>query len=224
MSGPQAPPEIDGSEDFAREFLVSRETLDRLNLYESALKRWQPAVNLVAPTTLTRVWSRHFADSAQLARLVPADAQSLVDLGSGGGFPGLVLAILLGGARLKRVVLVESDQRKAAFLREVARQTGTAVEVVSARIEKAETRARIGIADVVCARALAPLDALLELSLPLFGPQTVGLFLKGRDAAAEIEAARARWQFELTLTPSITDERGAVVGVRKLAGRSDSAR
>lgn len=223
MSRPAQLPQIESADGFARAFLVSRETLERLNLYESALKRWQPAVNLVAPATLPQIWRRHFADSAQLAALVPAQAQSLVDLGSGAGFPGLVLAILLGGKRLKRVVLVESDQRKAAFLREVARQTGTDVEVVSARIEAPGTRARIGTADVVCARALAALDALLELAFPLFGPNSIGLFLKGKDAAAEVEAARVRWQLDVALTPSMTDERGSIVAVRGLARRANSA-
>lgn len=220
MSQPDKPPQIDSPEAFARKFLVSRETLARFNLYESLLRRWQPAVNLVAPTTLSHVWGRHFADSAQLASLVPASAKSLADLGSGGGFPGLVLAILLGGERLDRVVLVESDQRKAAFLREVARQTGTAVEVVSARIESPAARERIGKVEVVSARALASLDALFELAAPLLAENGIGLFLKGKDAAAEIESARVRWQFEVELTPSLTDNKASVVTVRGLRRRA----
>lgn len=213
------PSSIDSPDEFAHRFLISRETLGRLNLYESLLRRWQPAVNLVAPGTLDHIWHRHFADSAQLAALVPEGAESLADLGSGAGFPGLVLAILLSGKTLTRVILVESAERKAAFLREVARQTGTAVEILSTRIEKPETQARIGHVDVVCARALAPLDRLLELAFPLFGPGTVGLFPKGREREAEVEAARTRWSFDDIAVPSVTDAHAGIVVVRHLGAR-----
>ena len=220
-------PEVVTSDDFAAQFLVSRETLGRLNLYESLLRRWQPAVNLVAPATLDYIWHRHFADSAQLLALVPDSARTLVDLGSGAGFPGLVLAIMLadklpaGGAGngLTRVILVESDTRKAAFLREVARQTGVAVDILSTRIENSETQSRIGVVDVVSARALAPLDRLLGLASPLFGAETVGVFPKGREAQAEIEAARAAWSFDATLVSSVTDAHASIVVIRNLGGK-----
>lgn len=201
---------------------VSRETIQRLNLYESALLLWQKRINLVAPATLGDLRVRHFADSAQLLQMLPAGARVIVDLGSGAGFPGLVLAILLmegagnavpgAGAR---VVLVESDQRKGAFLREVARQTGTPVEILSTRIENPAIRAKLGQVDVVTARALAPLSRLLELAAPLFGDDTVGLFLKGQGAAAEIDAARTQWLFDASLVPSVTAADSSIVVVRR---------
>ncbi len=145
MTGREGVPEIIDAQSFSAHFGVSRETLDRLEVYAEALIRWQKAINLVAPATLPHLWHRHFADSAQLADLVPTAARSLVDLGSGAGFPGLVLALMLGASEKKapevgaqgltRVILVESDSRKAAFLRDVARLTGTAVEILSTRIE-----------------------------------------------------------------------------------------
>jgi 16S rRNA (guanine527-N7)-methyltransferase len=217
----RAPVRIDGPEAFAAVFAVSRETIERLALYEALLKRWQSAVNLVAPSTLGMVWHRHFADSAQLVALVPPQARNFADLGSGAGFPGLVLAIMLAERRPMRAWLIESDQRKAAFLKEVARQTGVAVDIVSTRIESQETQARIGQADVVTARALAALGRLLALAAPLMGPQSVGLFLKGRDAASEIEEARAGWRFDATRVASMTDPRGSVVMIRHLAMKTE---
>ena len=114
-------PAIETPDDLLRVFSVSRETVDKLKIYESVLGKWQRAVNLVAPKTLPDTWHRHFADSLQIAPLVPASARTLVDLGSGGGFPGLVLAAHFAEAGGPAVTLVESDQRKAAFLREAAR-------------------------------------------------------------------------------------------------------
>ncbi len=205
------------STSFAAATKVSRETLGRLNLYESALRTWQPRINLVANATLGDVWCRHFLDSAQLKPLLPPGTRRLVDLGSGGGFPGLVLAILLAETEPGvRITLVESDHRKVAFLREVARRTGVPVEILSMRIEKVETQAKLGQVDVVTARALAPLDRLLELAAPLFGSETTGLFLKGRGASAEIDAARVNWSFESSLVPSVSAADASVVVVRRL--------
>jgi 16S rRNA (guanine527-N7)-methyltransferase len=216
----QEPAAINGSGDFARTFNVSRETLDRLQVYAGLVRQWQKAVNLVAPSTLPELWGRHFADSAQLAALVPDAAQRHVDLGSGGGFPGLVLAIMRSGRDGARTILVESDQRKAAFLREAARQTGIAVEIVSGRIEKPETQAKVGVVDVVTARALAPLERLFALSVPLCkaspAGSTVGLFLKGRGVEQEIADARLKWRFAHRLVPSLTQVGAFVVEVRDL--------
>lgn len=223
---PESIPRIADSAGFAAATQVSRETLARLNLYESALRAWQPRINLVANATLAEVWQRHFFDSAQLARLLPEGGGTLVDLGSGGGFPGLVLAIVLadqagapGTGPKWRVVLVESDGRKAAFLRDVARQTGTTVEILSTRIESSETQAKLGRADVVTARALAPLNRLLALAFPHFGAGTVGLFLKGQNAQAEVEAARGEWVFDASLVPSLTAADASIVVVRALQRR-----
>ena len=217
---------------FAAATNVSRETLNRLNLYESQIKLWQPRINLVASATLADLWHRHFLDSAQLLPLVPAEARFFVDLGSGGGFPGLVLAILLEERRQScasgldgeperrwRFVLVESDGRKCAFLREVARRTGVAVEILSTRIENPQTHAKLASADVVTARALAPLDRLLDWAAPLFGERTVGLFLKGQSAQAEVEAALSRWAFDVSFVPSVTAADARIVVVRNLRQR-----
>ena len=207
--------------DFAVVFDVSRETLDRLAIYEALLRQWQKAVNLVAPSTLDAVWHRHFADSAQIVRLAP-HARSWTDLGSGAGFPGLVVAILLaeGASDPAGITLVESDSRKCAFLREVARKTGIAVDILSTRIEQAATHTNLGSPEVVSARALAPLDRLLGLAAPLFTPSTVGVFLKGRDAAAEVETAAKAWTFAVEMVPSITEASGRVVVVRNLQPKS----
>ena len=221
MSAPRRLKKIYGPEAFLEAFSVSRETLDRLILYEDLLKGWQKAVNLVAPGTLGEVWHRHFADSAQLARLVPPAAESLVDLGSGGGFPGLVLAIMLYERKPLRVSLIESDGRKAAFLREVARQTRVPVDILSARIENAETQRKVGSVDVVTVRALAPLNRLLGLAAPFFAPRTRGLFLKGRDIHGEIDEARVAWHFDVELVPSMTDAQGQIAVVRNVRAKTE---
>ncbi|MFZ4807446.1 MAG: 16S rRNA (guanine(527)-N(7))-methyltransferase RsmG [Hyphomicrobiaceae bacterium] len=215
--------EIRDSAAFSAAFSVSRETLARFETYERILIQWQKAVNLVSPASLGHLWHRHFADSAQLAPLVPNSARHLVDLGSGGGFPGLVLAILLEERRLKtgspspRITLVESDQRKGAFLREAARSVGVAVEILSKRIESPETQLTVGAVDVVTARAFAPLDRLLSWAAGLFGPDTVGLFLKGRDVTTEMEDARRVFGFDAELVPSLTDPEGRIAVVRHLS-------
>jgi 16S rRNA (guanine527-N7)-methyltransferase len=215
--------------DFAAAFDVSRETIERLEAYEALLRQWQKAVNLVAPSTLDAVWHRHFADSAQIARLAPPGARSWIDLGSGAGFPGLVVAILLadprsshlrGGGVAPGITLIESDSRKCAFLREVARKTGITVDILSTRIEQATTQAKVGPPEVVSARALAPLDRLLGLAAPLFTPSTVGVFLKGRDAALEIKTAAKAWTFAVEMVPSITETTGRVVVIRDLQPKS----
>lgn len=216
MAGPAAAA-IAGPEDFKRYFSVSRETVERLEAYAGLLLKWQKTINLVAPSTLGDIWNRHFADSAQLLALAPPDATRWLDLGSGAGFPGMVLAILLREREGARVTLVESDSRKAAFLREVARATGAPVDILCERIEKPATQAKVGESiNVVTARALAPLPKLLDLSAPYFSKDTVGLFLKGREAQAEVEAAHQIWDFEAALKPSVTDSSGRIVIVRAL--------
>jgi 16S rRNA (guanine527-N7)-methyltransferase len=214
-----------GSADFAAAFAVSEQTLARLERYESLLRQWQRAVNLVAASTLDAVWKRHFADSAQLLALAPG-ARRWLDLGSGAGFPGLVLAILLaaegedlaapGAPPPPHVSLIESDTRKCAFLREVARQTGIAVDILSTRIENAATQSRVQPPEVVTARALAPLDKLFPLAAPLFSARTIGLFLKGREAAKEVETARKSWIFDSELIPSSIEAEAYIVRISRL--------
>lgn len=221
MTGPQLPAAIKGPEDFAGYFSVSRETLGRLLAYAALLQQWQRTINLVAPSTLPDIWSRHFADSAQLLALAPPEARAWLDLGSGAGFPGLVLAILLAEHGQAKMALIESDTRKAAFLGEVARQTGVPVDIYPERIERSATQAKLASADVITARALAPLPRLMELAAPYFSPTTVGLFLKGRDVEAEVEAAGKSWSFEGTLQPSLTDPDGRIVVVRALKSKME---
>ncbi len=223
--------EIEGKADFARVFDVSRETCDRLALYADLLKQWQKTINLVAPKTLDEVWLRHFTDSAQLFRLIPRSARHLVDLGSGGGFPGLVLAILAAEKRPERgaetglpglsVTLVESDTRKAAFLRDVARRLGLVVDIMPTRIESIVKSASLKSADVITSRALAPLSRLFQLVEPLVMPKTLALFLKGRTVADEIEAARRAWDFDLELVPSVTEDDARITVIRKLERKKE---
>jgi 16S rRNA (guanine527-N7)-methyltransferase len=212
---------------------VSRETdgdlLTIFDSYATLLAKWQARINLVGPATLPDLWRRHFLDSAQLVPLIPANARTLIDLGSGAGFPGLVLAILRPDLR---VVLVESDGRKAAFLAEAARVTlGTAakdrVTVLRERAERldpAQVGAREGgPADVVTARALAPLARLLELAEPCLSAGTRCLFLKGAEAAAELTEARKGWTMAATEHPSLTDPRATILELRHVS-RQPSAR
>lgn len=218
------PTEIKSPDDFARTFPVSRETIDKLLVYESLLRQWQKTINLVAPSTLDAVWSRHFADSAQLLALAPPGAQRWLDLGSGAGFPGLVLAIMLADREGARMTLVESDTRKAAFLAEVGRRTGAPVDIRPERIEKIATQSKLGAVDVITARALAPLPRLLELAAPAFSAHTVGLFLKGRDAESEVTAAKERWEFDSVLQPSLSDAGGRIVVIRALQAKMEGQR
>jgi 16S rRNA (guanine527-N7)-methyltransferase len=217
----RALPSTLGPNEFREAFGVSRETTDRLELYARLLEQWQKTINLVAPSTLAHIWHRHFADSAQLVRLAPPDARTWIDLGSGAGFPGLVVAMLLAETNHCEVTLVESDTRKCAFLREVARQTGIAVDISNARIETLSTQARIAAVDVISARALAPLDRLFELCESMFARCTQALFLKGREVDAELEAARRRWAFESCCVPSLTDTAGRIVRVRALRAKTE---
>jgi 16S rRNA (guanine527-N7)-methyltransferase len=211
---------IAGVADFERAFGVSRETLGRLEIYAGLLQQWQKTINLFAPSTLDDVWHRHFSDSAQLIVLAPAGPLNWLDLGSGGGFPGLVAGLLLAERGGCRLTLVESDGRKCAFLREVVRQTGLggllAVDILAERIETAANTTKVSSADVISARALAPLERLLGWCQPYFGPKTVGLLPKGRDFEAEIVAARKLWAFDADLVPSQTQADGRIVVVRAL--------
>lgn len=218
---------VTDASSFAETFGVSRETALKFESYAALLKQWQKAVQLVAPSTLDAVWSRHFADSAQLMALCPPAARTWLDLGSGGGFPGLVIALMArdpaAPAPGLRVTLVESDSRKAAFLREAARQAGCTVDILGTRIESSSTRDKVGTVEVVSARAVAPLIELLDLAHPFWGPATVGLFLKGRDVENEVDAARQVWDFELELKPSLTEASSRVARIRNLNRRGKPA-
>lgn len=197
--------------------LVSRETWHRLDAVVALLLRWQPAVNLVSASSLAKLWTRHVADSLQLFPLAP-EARTWVDLGSGGGFPGLVLACAMAELDGARVHLIESDQRKAAFLREAARTAAVPATVHAQRIETvASTWA--GRADVISARALAPLSRLLDHAEPWLQSGAQALFLKGQDVERELTESSKSWHMDVELLASITDPLGRIVHVRRAERR-----
>ncbi len=179
---------------------VSRETLANLQIYADLLVKWQASINLVGPQTLSELWSRHFLDSLQVQRVVP-EARRFVDLGSGAGFPGLVIALLLKGEPGAEVILVESNGKKAAFLQAVIRATGAPARVVNQRIEQAMPS--LPPPDVVTARALASLDQLIAWSFPLLKRGAIGLFPKGRDLDKEIADAARCWEMTADVIPSL---------------------
>ncbi|MGQ0674975.1 MAG: 16S rRNA (guanine(527)-N(7))-methyltransferase RsmG [Rhodospirillales bacterium] len=190
-------------EEFQTATGVSRETLERLAAFLELLRRWQARINLVSTASLDDPWRRHILDSAQLLPLIAESPGRLYDIGSGAGFPGLVLAIL----RLPDVHLIESDLKKAAFLREAARITETKVEIHIDRAEKLSPRD----ADIVTARGCAALPKLLELAKPLLKPSGICFFLKGRGVEAELTAARKAWTMKIQRVPSKSDPTGIIL-------------
>jgi 16S rRNA (guanine527-N7)-methyltransferase len=210
---------IRGPEDLAEVLKVPRETIHRLARYAEILGQWQKRTNLVSPSTLPALWSRHFADSGQLCALAP-EARLWLDLGSGAGFPGLVVGIMQAGKPDFRMHLVEANQKKCAFLAEVARETKAPVDIHAMRIEDLSESAQSLRPDVVSARALAALPRLFELAAPFFGERTKGLFLKGREAEAEIAAAREDWEFDFRLHQSLTATDSHVIEVTGLRPRA----
>jgi 16S rRNA (guanine527-N7)-methyltransferase len=201
-----------GADGFAAATGVSRETMERLEAYAALLVAWSARINLVGRATLDDLWRRHFFDSAQLRPLIPPATRSLVDLGSGAGFPGLVLAIL--GA--SGVELVEADSRKAAFLREAARITAAAVTIRGCRVEAVAPHE----VDVVTARACAPLDRLLALGERFIGPRTTCLFLKGARVDEELTEAAKAWTMTVSHHPSRADPGGSVLLLQQVVRES----
>jgi 16S rRNA (guanine527-N7)-methyltransferase len=208
-------------EAFARAADVSRETLAHLVTYQELLLKWQRRINLIGPATAKDSWQRHFLDSGQLHPLLTAALKGrrgpavLYDLGSGAGFPGLVLALMArGSGQPLSAHLVESDGRKAAFLAEVCRATGLAraVTVHAARIE-ALPLDRLPAADIVTSRALAALPELLSLAAPLLAPHGIALFLKGAKAGDELTQAAKHWKMQVERLPSRTDPSGTILRV-----------
>lgn len=220
--------EITGAAGFAAAFPVSRETLARLTAYQALLGKWQKAINLVGPATLDQFWNRHVADSAQLLGLAQSPARDGVwlDFGSGAGFPGLVLAIMLAehaaGAHMH---MVESDRKKVNFLRTVLRDTGIDATVHHMRIEAlAEERpAALAWVDVVTARALAPLTDLAAYMAPFANPSTIALLHKGRDWQDELTACQKNWNMTVETHASCTDEAARIVEISQLEARPDGA-
>jgi 16S rRNA (guanine(527)-N(7))-methyltransferase RsmG len=181
----------------------------RLAAYVELLRRWNPRINLVSPRDLARLWDRHIEDAAQLVPLIPAATRRIVDLGSGAGFPGLVLAVLTG----IETHLVERDQRKAAFLREAARICHAPASVHAADAGTLPSLA----ADLVTARALAPLPDLLPLAARHLAPAGTCLFPKGATAEAELTAALADWTMRIERFPSRTDPTATILRLTEVA-------
>jgi 16S rRNA (guanine527-N7)-methyltransferase len=190
--------------------LVSRETLEQLERLTEELFRWQGVKNLVGPSTLTEVWTRHVADSVQLHEIAPLEGE-WVDLGSGGGFPGLVVAILRSEAGLGRTHMIEANDRKCAFLRQIVRQNRLEAEVHAGRIETVLPNLRQPA--VISARAVAPLVKLLDWSNVMLTQGAVGIFPKGQDVETELAEAARSWAFRAELLPSRTDPKGRIVRV-----------
>jgi len=210
-----------GAEQFRTElqglgFDVSRETISALETYAVLLRKWQKAINLVSAATLDDVWNRHFLDSAQLVPLLPESDGHITDLGSGAGFPGLVLAILTG----RSTNLVESDGRKAAFLGEVARATGCAgrVQIHAARVEALKP----WVSPIVTARALADLTQLLDWASPFLSTASVCIFPKGAKAEDELTAALRVWKMTVERVRSVTDPTGLILRLSHLERRGQT--
>ena len=195
---------------------VSRETLDRFALHLRLLTKWQPTINLVGPGTIADAWRRHVLDSAQLFPLLPSESRVVLDLGSGAGFPGMTLALM--GA--ESVHLVESDARKAAFLREVARETSAPVTVHAKRVDAVPAL----VADAVTARALAPLADLVSMALRFMRPGGVCLFPKGRTAEDELTAAGHSWTMQVERFNSVTDSSATILRLREIRAKNGGRR
>ena len=202
-----------GPEDFAAKANVSRETLARLKGYADVLTDWASRHNLVAKSTLPDLWERHFWDSAQLSALLPPEARTLADLGSGAGFPGLVLAAMRPDIA---VTLHEATAKKCAFLQAAAERMGLPVAIQNARMEDLPHQPY----DVVTARACAPLPLLLDYAYRFTGPNSVCLFLKGQNVGSELTEAHKCWKMEVSQVASQTDPSGAIVTVRELGPRN----
>jgi len=200
-----------GPEEFAAATGVSRETLARLARYADLLRDWNARHNLVSPKSLEDLWRRHFWDSAQLVPLVPEDARTLADLGSGAGFPGLVLAELLRNR--VRVTLHDATAKKCAFLAAAAETMDLPVAVENKRMEDIAPKPF----DVVTARACAPLSKLLGYAQNFSGPGSVNLFLKGQNVGSELTEAHKYWNIKVRQIPSLTDPSGVILELRELS-------
>lgn len=194
---------------------VSRETRGRLDIFVNELSKWQRAINLVAPSTITDVWDRHVADCIQLVDHAPRETGSTwVDLGSGGGLPGLVVAAAYPS---DTVHLIESDGRKCAFLRHASRLMQVNTRVWEGRVEEVALKVTPA-PDIVTARALAPLATVLRYSKPWLSGGAIGLFMKGRQFDAELTVARESWRFDADLIPSRTDPDARIIRISRFEG------
>ena len=198
-------------EKVAEEFGVSHETLALLTQFVELLEKWQKSINLIGPATHKDIWGRHIADSLQIAGLAPDDAKTWLDLGSGGGLPGLVVAIAWRDRPGFKMHLVESNGKKAAFLGVAARNLGVPVKVHNCRIESLADQVPVLQADVISARALAPLPHLLDLSAAFMWKKTVCLFPKGQDVESELTASARFRRLSFVQVPSVVDGSGTIL-------------
>ncbi|MGV2978161.1 16S rRNA (guanine(527)-N(7))-methyltransferase RsmG [Roseibium alexandrii] len=198
---------------------VSRETLDRLQIYVDLVLKWQPAQNLIAPSTIPDIWTRHVADSLQTQWSYP-EAKVWVDIGSGGGFPGVVTAILLADEPDTHVHMIESNQRKAAFLRTALRETGSKGTVHAGRIESVAEGWNHGPVDAVSARALASLNLLFDLAEPFTAQGSKAVFHKGQDFRRELDEVSDSWQFDLVEKESVVDPLSRMLLFSNISARS----
>lgn len=202
-----------GNQDAPDWLNVSRETLQSLRTFCDLVRRWNPAINLVAKSTVADMWNRHLLDSAQIFKFMPMTATSWLDLGSGAGFPGLVVAILATEHQPElRVTLVESDRRKSVFLNEVIRTLNLPAKVLTQRIDDVAPQA----ADVVSARALSSLSSLCGHAHRHLADGGIALFPKGVQAQAEIDDARAHWWFGVDSHPSSTDAEATILVLKDI--------
>lgn len=201
-------------EEFQKTFDVSRETFSRLKVYHDLLLKWQKAINLVSPGTVSEAWQRHFVDSAQLSKLMPSGAR-LADLGSGAGFPGLVLAVMRPDLEIH---LIESDERKCQFMKNVSRETNTKVTIHTKRIVNVLSEIE---PDHITARAFASLEEILEMTEPesIRNPELAYVLLKGRGVEQEVEKAMHNFSFAESYTPSVTDKDARIVTIRHVHRR-----
>jgi len=199
---------------------VSRETLERLQIFVDLVLKWQPAQNLIAPSTIPDIWTRHVVDSLQTQWSYP-EARTWVDIGSGAGFPGVVTAILLADVPDAHVHMIESNQRKAAFLRTALRETGSRGTVHAGRIESVAKGWKDGPVDAVSARALAALNLLFELSEPFTAEGARAVFHKGQDFQREVNEASARWQFDMIEKTSLVDPMSRMLLFSNISARPE---
>ena len=198
---------------------VSRETIDRLDAYQSLIQKWNPSINLIAKSTLSDLYPRHIVDSAQLFSFINDDTSSIVDIGSGGGLPGIVLAILENeNENPAQVTLIESDARKAAFLRTVCIALGLETQIINDRIEEVAPLN----ADIVTARALAPLEKLLGYVSKHLAADGKAIIPKGKTHQFEELQARKIWRFDLEVHQSTTDPESVVFEIKNLAAREQN--
>lgn len=197
---------------------VSRETVKRLHIYVDLVLKWQPAQNLIAASTIPDIWTRHIVDSLQTQWALP-EARVWVDIGSGAGFPGIVTAILLADTSDTHVHMIESNQRKAAFLRTALRETGSRGTVHPGRIESVAKEWSHGPVDAVSARALAALGLLLDLSKPLTAAGAQAVFHKGQDFQREVDEASHTWSFDLIEKNSLIDPTSRMLLLSNISAR-----